>query len=156
MSKLFSFRRTQSFPASTQELWQFIGDPENLKTITPTYMGFEITTPTNLGKMYPGQIIGYRVSPLAGIKMNWVTEITHVVDGSYFVDEQRFGPYQFWHHQHILEPLPNGVLMTDIVHYKIPLGFLGSLLNSVIVKKQLQEIFNYRKIKLEERFGTMP
>jgi len=105
--------------------------------------------------MYAGQIICYKVTPLLGIKTSWVTEITQVKEGEYFVDEQRFGPYSMWHHKHFITPVPGGVLMEDIVDYKIPMGILGQFAHAVVVKKQLKEIFLYRNTKLEELFGTV-
>ena len=118
-------------------------------------MGFEITGNLKPVKMYAGQIISYIVKPLAGIPMRWVTEITHVRDHEFFVDEQRFGPYKFWHHQHHFREIPGGVLMTDIIHYAIPFGPLGSLANQLLVKKELEKIFSFRKKSLETLFGSM-
>jgi len=145
--------RTQKLPVSIGELWDFISSPENLKEITPEQMGFVVTGNTGEGKMYPGMIITYKVSPLFKIKLDWMTEITHVRDLEYFVDEQRIGPYAMWHHQHKIEPIEGGALMTDIVTYKPPMGFLGAIANSLVIKKQLQKIFDYRTIALETRFG---
>lgn len=149
----FQFKSEQKINATMNEVWQFIASPKNLKEITPPYMGFEVVTKDLSEKMYPGMIIGYKVSPLAGIKLNWLTEITHVVDGFYFVDEQRIGPYAIWHHQHKIEPFENGVLMTDIVTYKPPFGFIGTLLNSLIIKNKLAEIFDFRTKKIDELFN---
>ena len=104
-------------------------------------------------KMYPGMIITYKVSPLLGIKLNWMTEITHVKEGDYFVDEQRFGPYALWHHQHHFQEIPGGVLMTDIINYAIPMGIFGRMANSILVAKEIQGIFDYREKKVEELFG---
>lgn len=146
--------KTQKLPATLSEVWDFISSPANLKEITPRHMGFIITGNTGEGKMYPGMIITYKVSPVLGIKLNWVTEITHVRELEYFVDEQRVGPYSMWHHQHKIEPIEGGVLMTDIVTYQPPLGFLGALANKLIIKKQLNQIFDYRTIALEKRFGV--
>jgi ligand-binding SRPBCC domain-containing protein len=153
MSKLYSFQTIQRIPAPADEVWDFISSPANLKIITPASMGFEVTTDTPSDKMYAGLIIAYKVSPLLGIKMDWVTEITHVKEGAYFVDEQRFGPYALWHHKHFIKPIDKGVEMTDIVHYKIPFGVLGDLANAVIVRNKLKEIFDYRFKKMEELFG---
>lgn len=108
-------------------------------------MGFKITSDPGDGKMYPGQIISYVVSPVLGIPMSWATEITHVLDKSYFVDEQRFGPYRFWHHQHWFREVEGGIEMTDIVNYGLPLGFIGRLANTLFVKSKLMEIFDYRE-----------
>ncbi|MFK8039418.1 MAG: SRPBCC family protein [Crocinitomicaceae bacterium] len=147
-------RQTQKVNATIDEVWDFISSPANLKEITPSYMGFDIVTKDLPDKMYPGMIIGYKVSPVAGIKTTWVTEITQVVDKKYFVDEQRIGPYTIWHHQHFIEPLENGgVLMTDIVTYQPPFGFLGAIANSILIKKKLNEIFAFRTKAVEKRFG---
>lgn len=103
--------------------------------------------------MFPGQIIQYTVTPLFGIKMKWVTEITHVVDHQYFVDEQRFGPYALWHHKHFFREIPGGVEMEDIVDYRLPMGLLGRLAHPILVQSKLREIFDYRRAKLVELFG---
>ncbi|MGM0621066.1 MAG: SRPBCC family protein [Bacteroidota bacterium] len=151
----YQLHKTQKIPATIEEAWDFISAPVNLKKITPIYMGFDITTKHATEKMYPGMIITYKVSPVFGIKMNWVTEITHIKEREYFVDEQRSGPYSMWHHEHKIEPIEGGVLMTDIVSYKPPLGFLGSIANAVLIKKQLNEIFDFREKALNEIFGKM-
>jgi len=130
----YQLHKTQRIPANLDEVWDFISSPANLKKITPRYMGFDITSELLAPKMYPGMIISYKVSPILGIKMTWVTEITHIKDKEYFVDEQRVGPYAIWHHEHKIESIEGGVLMTDIVTYKPPLCFLGSIANSVLIK----------------------
>lgn len=145
--------KTQKLPSTVNQVWDFVSSPLNLKEITPKHMGFIVTGNTGAEKMYPGMIITYKVSPILGIKLNWMTEITHVKDFEYFVDEQRIGPYAMWHHQHKIEAIEGGVLMTDIITYQPPLGILGTFANSFFIKKQLQEIFDYRKIALEKRFG---
>lgn len=150
---IYQLIKTQKLPSTITEIWDFISAPINLKEITPEHMGFIVTSNTGTEKMYPGMIITYKVSPLLGIKLNWMTEITHVRDYEYFVDEQRAGPYKLWHHQHKIEPIEGGVLMTDIVTYKPTLGLLGAIANSLLIKKQLQQIFDYRTIALEKRFG---
>lgn len=144
--------RHQKLPASIGEIWDFISTPANLKKITPEHMGFTITGNTGGEKIYPGMIITYKVSPLFGIKLNWMTEITQVKEYEYFVDEQRIGPYAMWHHEHRIEPADGGVLMTDSVTYRPPLGFLGAIANTLIIKEQLRMIFDYRTAALEERF----
>lgn len=145
--------KTQKIPASIDEIWDFISSPANLKQITPPHMGFVVTSNTGTTKMYAGMIISYKVSPLLGIKLDWVTEITHVRDKEYFVDEQRIGPYAMWHHQHKIEAIPGGVLMTDIVTYQPPLWIFGVIANRLIIKGQLDEIFDFRRIALEKKFG---
>jgi ligand-binding SRPBCC domain-containing protein len=153
VSKLYTIEATQKVPGDIATIWDFISSPRNLKTITPPYMGFEITSKIDSEKMYAGQIISYKVSPVAGIQLNWVTEITHVVQNQYFVDEQRFGPYQLWHHKHFIKAIEGGVEMYDLVHYKLPFWFLGDIAHAVFVKQQLNEIFDYRYKKMEEIFG---
>ena len=149
----YQLHKTQKVPATIEQVWDFISSPANLKKITPEYMGFNITSKLLSEKMYPGMIISYKVSPVLGIKMTWVTEITQVKEKEYFVDEQRVGPYSMWHHEHKIEPIEGGVLMTDIVSYKPPFGFLGSIANSILIKKQLKEIFDFRTIAMEKMFG---
>jgi ligand-binding SRPBCC domain-containing protein len=150
----YQFTQEQSFNRSVDELWDFISSPANLKEITPDYMGFEVITPNLPEKMYAGMIIGYKVSPLLGIKMDWLTEITQVKELEFFIDEQRIGPYAIWHHQHHLTPIENGVFMKDIITYQPPLGFLGAMANKLVIEKKLKEIFSYRKVVLEKRFGN--
>ncbi|MBK9737492.1 MAG: SRPBCC family protein [Saprospiraceae bacterium] len=145
--------KTQKLPVTVPEIWDFISSPANLKEITPEHMGFVVTSNTGSEKMYPGMIITYKVSPLLGIKLNWMTEITHVKENEYFVDEQRIGPYSLWHHQHKIEAIEGGVLMTDVVTYQPPMGFLGAIANTLIIKNQLKQIFDFRTIALEKRFG---
>jgi ligand-binding SRPBCC domain-containing protein len=130
-------------PASLPEVWDFFSSPQNLSKITTPSMGFKIKTGGE-GKMYPGQIIAYTVKPVAGIPMEWVTEITHVEEMKFFVDEQRKGPYKMWHHEHHFKSVDGGVEMEDIVSYLLPLGFLGNIAHVIFVKKQLESIFNYR------------
>lgn len=145
--------KKQKLPASINEIWDFVSSPANLKDITPGHMGFIVTSNNGSQKMYPGMIITYKVSPIPGIKLNWMTEITHIKDYEYFVDEQRIGPYSIWHHEHKLEIIEDGVMMIDIVTYKPPMGFIGAIANSLLIKNQLIKIFDYRAIALEKRFG---
>ena len=137
------------------QAWEFLSNPANLGKITPPQMDFQILE-SNGVPMYAGQIIHYRVSPLKGIKTHWVTEITQVAQGSYFVDEQRFGPYSMWHHQHHIEAVEGGVCMRDIVDYKLPLGPLGRLAHYLFVGGQLKRIFRFREKALNEQFGALP
>ena len=150
--KIYRLETVQNLPISQKEAWDFLSDPKNLKTITPDYMGFQILSGA-AERMYAGQIIQYIVTPVFGIPTKWVTEITHVQEGSYFVDEQRFGPYDLWHHKHFINPIKNGVEMIDIVDYKIPFGFLGRIAHPLLVAPKLKEIFEYRKNALDRIFG---
>lgn len=149
---MHTIKTIQQLPISMEQAWDFFSDPRNLNTITPDSMRFK-TLSGDERKMFAGQIIHYKISPFKGITMEWVTEITHVKDKEFFVDEQRFGPYKFWHHKHFFKAVDGGVEMEDIVHYKVPFGFLGKLLHPIIVKPKLDEIFRYRKQKLITLFG---
>jgi ligand-binding SRPBCC domain-containing protein len=148
----YQFRKKQILKASLEEAWDFISSPANLKEITPPYMGFEITSENMPEKMYAGMIISYKVKPLLGIPLNWVTEITELTENQFFIDQQRIGPYTFWHHQHFIEPHIDGVLMTDIVSYKPPYGLIGTFINEIILSRKIKEIFNYREAALKMRF----
>jgi ligand-binding SRPBCC domain-containing protein len=152
--KLYRLHACQSLPISKKEAWEFLSNPANLKTITPEHMGFHILSGDERA-MFPGQIIQYKVNPFPGFTTKWVTEITHVKDGEYFVDEQRFGPYALWHHKHFINEIKEGVQMEDIIDYKLPFGILGQWSHPFLVKKQLQTIFNYREKKLIELFGSI-
>lgn len=143
-SGIYTMEVQQYLNISLSEAWDFFSSPGNLSKITPPHMGFIITSGIP-EKMYSGQIITYKVSPFPGIKTNWVTEITHVSEGQFFVDEQRFGPYRMWHHEHHFKIQDQGVLMTDRVSYKLPFGFLGRIAHVVFVKKQLTNIFAFRE-----------
>lgn len=153
--KIYTLQSFQKLPVSLDVAWDFISDPQNLKRITPPYMGFDIIGGGDR-KMFAGQIIQYKVSPLVGVKTSWITEITHVKAPEYFVDEQRFGPYSLWHHKHFLKEIDGGVVMEDIVDYKLPFGFLGQLFHPVMVRPKLKEIFEFRRKKLIEIFGVFP
>jgi ligand-binding SRPBCC domain-containing protein len=152
--KIYTLHVKQNLPISIDQAWNFLSDPKNLKVITPEYMGFNIQSGTDRA-MYAGQIIEYIVTPILGIKTRWITEITQVVDKKYFVDEQRFGPYALWHHKHFIKEIDGGVEMEDLLHYKLPFGFLGQMVHPFLVKPKLNEIFEYRKNKLTELFGEI-
>lgn len=150
--KIYRLQTKQNVPISIDEAWEFFSNPRNLSVITPDSMGFK-TISGDDRSIFPGQIIQYIVKPLFGIPMKWVTEITHVANKKYFVDEQRFGPYSLWHHKHFFKEIPGGVELEDIVDYKVPLGILGQMAHPFLVKPKLDEIFAYRKEKLIELFG---
>ncbi|MGI0106433.1 SRPBCC family protein [Salinimicrobium sp. WS361] len=151
--KIYQLHTVQKLPISLEEAWKFFSSPANLKVITPSYMGFDIISGGDR-PMFAGQIIQYIVTPVAGIKTKWVTEITHVKEPYYFVDEQRFGPYSLWHHKHFLREIDGGVEMEDIIDYKIPFGIIGQAVHPLMVKPKLEEIFNFRRKKLVELFGS--
>lgn len=154
MSKVYSLKKVQHLPISINEAWEFFSSPANLTTITPGHLNFKIISLHHGEKMYPGKIIEYTVQPFFGIPLYWMTEITHVEHQKYFIDDQRYGPYSMWHHQHHFNETATGVEMTDIIHYKLPLWFLGDIANTLFVKSQLEKIFDYRFKKAEELFGS--
>lgn len=149
MKRLYS---QQWLPISLDEAWDFFSSPKNLNEITPEDMVFEIKSDVP-EKMYPGMFIMYSIRPMFNIPMKWVTEITHVSDRKFFVDEQRVGPYHIWHHEHHFEEKDGGVLMTDILHYNVGMSFLGWIASKLFVDKKVQGIFDYRYKILEQRFG---
>jgi ligand-binding SRPBCC domain-containing protein len=153
---IYSLKSVQLIPVPVSELWEFFSNPKNLPDLTPRYLRFKVISKYHGPEIYAGQIIQYKVSPLFGIPLNWTTEITQVETGKYFVDEQRYGPYAMWHHQHHFRDVEGGVEMTDIVHYKNPLWILGNIANTLIVKKKLLEIFSFRYQVIEARFGKWP
>jgi ligand-binding SRPBCC domain-containing protein len=151
--KIYKIETVQHLNTSIEECWAFFSSPRNLQKITPEDMGFQITDYDGKS-VYAGQVIQYKVSPLLGLKLSWMTVITSVKENQYFIDEQRFGPYALWHHKHFFEPTDNGVKMTDVVHYALPLGFLGRIMNTLVVKNKLKEIFDYRVVKVDEIFNS--
>lgn len=153
MSRIYSLKTIQKIPISLDKAWDFFSKPDNLNAITPDHLGFNIISQHHGTSMYAGQIIEYRVSPVLNIPLYWMTEITHVQDKQYFVDEQRFGPYSLWHHQHHFRDIEGGVEMTDIVHYKLPFWVLGDIARALFVKKQLEDIFAYRVTAVDKLFG---
>lgn len=156
MKTLYRLHRVQKLPVSLDKAWFFFSAPDNLSKITPEYMGFTVTSDQIDQKMYEGMIISYIVKPLFKIPLTWVTEITHVRAPYYFVDEQRFGPYSFWHHEHHFREIDGGVEMTDLLNYKLTMGLIGRSVNSLFVRKRVESIFDYRFRKLEKMFGKFP
>ena len=149
----YQLHKEQKLNAKISDVWNFAVSPKNLQRITPDKMGFEITSKNSEEKIYPGMIITYKVSPILNIKMNWVTEITQVKENNFFIDEQRLGPYKMWHHQHIFIDNEDHVLMKDIVTYIPPFGLLGDIANKLFIKRQLNEIFNYRFVEMNKIFN---
>ncbi len=150
---MYVFKKKIILKAEIENVWDFFSSPDNLKKITPPHMGFQIVTGGEV-KMYPGQMISYKVKPIAGIPLTWVTEITHVEPHKYFVDEQRFGPYSMWHHEHHFKVVDEGVEMIDIVSYVLPLGILGRIAHSLFVERQLNGIFDYRSTVIDQFFDV--
>ena len=150
---MYSFKTVQKIPASLQQVWDFFSHHANLKQIIQPGIGFTVISRHHGNLLFAGQIIEYRLKPIWGIPIYWMTEITHVKEREYFADEQRRGPYGFWQHQHHFKEIQGGVEMTDIVHYRVPLWFIGYLANALFVRRKLKQIFDYRSKRMEEIFG---
>lgn len=156
MSRVYRLKSIQKIPVKIDEAWAFFSNPHNLATITPPFLNLKVTNELLGNEVYAGQVITYTVKPLLGIPVSWMTEISHVDHQRMFVDEQRKGPYQLWHHQHHFKSIDGGVEMTDLVHYRLPFGFLGNIAHAVTVKSKLREIFTFRYFKINEMFGDWP
>lgn len=152
--KVHVLKQEQRLPISRETAWEFFSTPRNLDFITPPDAGFEVTY-LSAEKMYDGQIITYNAKVVPFVTMTWVTEIKALKEGESFVDEQRFGPYRLWHHRHTFEEIEGGVLMTDLVHYVMPMGFIGEMARALFVKEKLRRVFEFRRSVLEEKFGKM-
>ena len=146
-------KTTQKLPISVDEAWEFLSKPANLQKITPNYINISVHSDDGREEAYPGKILKLKMTPLLGIPIVWHSEITHVKEGEYFIDEMRKGPLAFWHHQHHIKPIEGGVEMTDILHYKVPLGFIGDIGNWLFVNRQMRSMFKYREEVLEQLFG---
>ncbi len=150
--KIYTLHREQFLPISLKEAWDFFSTPLNLEKITPAEMGFVVLTDVKGKSIYKGMLIEYRVSPLLGIKMKWVTEIGDVSEPYKFVDNQLKGPYALWEHTHTFKEVDGGVLMYDDVRYAIPLGILGEIAHVLVVKNKLKSIFDFRGETLKKYF----
>ena len=151
---IHQIRKEQFLNAKIEDVWDFVTSPYNLKKITPEYMNFVIKSKNMNQKIYPGMIIFYKVLPILKIPTTWVTEIKYVKKNQFFVDEQRLGPYQIWHHEHLFREEKNGVVMIDIISYKLPFGIIGRCINYLFIKNKLNSIFNYRYEKMNEIFNV--
>ncbi len=146
---------TQGIPAGIKEVWDFFSNPLNLAEITPPDMHMRITNEVDGGSLYEGMIINYTLFPFLNFPVRWSTQIIHVDKPHEFWDEQKYGPYEYWHHKHRFREIPEGVEMTDIIDYKLPYGLLGEALNQLLIHHRLEEVFAYRRKKIEEIFGDM-
>lgn len=151
--KIYTLERTEFLPVSLETAWDFFSNPNNLPRITPPELNLRIT-PEAKEKIYPGMIITYAVTPFPFFKSTWATEITQVDPLRYFVDEQRFGPYKFWHHKHFFTETGGQIEVSDLVHYSLPFGPIGRLANPLFVSKKLDFIFDYRSARLRKLFGN--
>jgi ligand-binding SRPBCC domain-containing protein len=152
--RLYNLSTVQRLAVGIGEAWEFFSDPANLQEITPPSLDFRIVSELP-PRVYAGLVIVYRVTALPRFPMSWVTEITHVDEPRMFVDEQRFGPYRFWHHQHHFREVPGGVEVRDIVHYAPPRP-LAPVVERLLVGPRLRGIFEHRRTVLRDRFGEIP
>lgn len=152
--KIYRLRQKQFLPITLQEAWDFFSDPHNLEAITPGRLRFRILSVSRQGRLYPGQLIRYRIRILPLVWVNWLTEITAVKEGEYFIDDQRSGPYALWQHQHHFREVPGGVEMTDEVHYALPFGLPGRWIHAIFVGHEVAAIFAHRRRILEEKFTS--
>lgn len=150
---LYRIESVQEVPANLDEVWGFFSSPDNLSYLTPSGLDFSITTP-EAGSMYPGQLIVYRFRPFFWMKMQWVAEITQVEDRSYFIDEQRMGPFRFWRHEHHFSPTSGGVMIKDILYYRMPFGILGRMAHFLLIGRNMDRVFRYRQERLRQLFGS--
>ncbi|MCX6233096.1 MAG: SRPBCC family protein [Bacteroidetes bacterium] len=148
-------KKQQFLPISLEKAWDFFASPANLNEVTPEAMEFKVTSELPL-RMYEGLIITYKIKPMLNISVNWVTEITHIEEAVYFVDEQRKGPYNIWHHEHHFKTVEGGVLMTDILHYDIGKSIIGWIAGHLFVHKKVKQIFDFRYKALEDYFRMTP
>lgn len=146
--------REQKLPVPRETAWEFFSSPRNLDEITPPDIGFKIIGDV-APKMHEGQVITYRIRILPFIRVKWITRILEVKEGVHFVDNQEKGPYKFWHHLHTFEDIPGGVLMRDIIHYGIGFGPFGKIAHFFFVRRKLESIFDYRRVMITRRFGSM-
>ena len=152
--RIYRMKKKQAIPKKIDEVWEFFSSPHNLNKITPPDLNFIIVSGGE-SPMYPGQIIEYRVEFIRNIRSLWLTEITHVQENEFFVDEQRLGPYALWHHEHHFKRVNGGTLMTDIITYSLPLSLFGTIAHALVVRKRLEHIFSYRSHIISEIFGSM-
>ncbi|HUV30138.1 MAG TPA: SRPBCC family protein [Acidobacteriota bacterium] len=151
--KIYSVQRSQQLALSLNDAWRFFSNPANLALLTPPSLNLRPISDVP-ALMYEGMLVTYRITPFAGIPVTWVTEITHVNEPFMFIDEQRFGPYRFWHHEHRFEEIANGIVLGDTVRYGLPLGILGRIAHALVVRRQIDAIFAFRERVLGQRFGS--
>lgn len=146
---------TQKIPAGIEEVWDFFANPQNLAQITPQEMHMRITNEEDIGSLYEGMMISYKLFPFFDLPVKWSTGIIRVDKPHEFEDEQKSGPYEFWRHKHLFREISEGVEMTDIIEYRLPFGFFGEMLDQLLIHNRLEYVFTYRRKKIEEIFGVV-
>lgn len=150
--KMFYYKTEQFLPIHIEKAWDFFSSAKNLAVITPPELNFNILTEVDGKEISEGMLIDYTLKPLFGVPVKWKTEISKVNKPQMFTDRQLKGPYQTWEHTHTFIQKDNGVLMTDELKYKLPFGFIGNIVHSLIVRKKIVDIFNYRRQILHKLF----
>lgn len=150
--KMYRLSNTQKLPISLEEAWEFLSNPTQLENITTDELSFQKLHDIP-DKMYEGMLMQLRLKPFLGIPIDWLTEITHIKEKEYFIDEQRVGPFRFWHHEHRVLPIEGGVEIQDTVHYVMPFSIFGRFVHWLFLRKQVENIFIYREETMEKVFG---
>jgi ligand-binding SRPBCC domain-containing protein len=151
--KVYKFKREMVIPVAIDKAWEFFSDPRNLKLITPPEMDFIVLTKYLPRDIYSGLNIEYSVTPIFGIKSRWITEIVDVKEPHSFTDIQKKGPYSMWRHRHSFSETEDGTFMTDEIEYVVPFSFLGIIANTLVVRRKLNSIFNFRTRIISELFS---
>jgi ligand-binding SRPBCC domain-containing protein len=150
--KIYQLYRQQTLNMTIQDAWSFFSSPYHLNDITPDFFHVTITSKVP-EKIYAGLMISYQMKAVFGIPMNWLSEVSHCNEPKRFVYEQRIGPFKFWSHEVCLTEQHNGILLEDIMFYAMPLGWLGQLINTVLIADKLERIFDTRHTYLQSKFG---
>ena len=150
---LYTLYAKQTVAKERDILWDFFRKPRNLNKLTPEDVEFKIISGKS-DDFYIGKIISYKIKPFKMINLNWVTEISQIKEGSYFIDNQIFGPYKLWHHEHHFKSNSDGTTdIIDKVKYKVPFNILGRLVHKIVIRKKLYNIFKFRQKKINDLFN---
>jgi len=150
-SKVYRLEQSQLIATDRKSVFGFFSDAFNLEKLTPGFLNFEILTKGPID-MQKNSVIEYRIK-LFGLPMYWRTRIDRFEPDTVFIDSQIKGPYALWRHTHTFEEVPEGTLMRDIVIYKLPFGFLGTLAHFLFVRRTLKKIFDFRRDALDGSLG---
>jgi ligand-binding SRPBCC domain-containing protein len=150
--KTFELKKQQFVPRPLGEVFQFFEKPENLATITPQWLGFHILTPSPI-RMKEGTVIEYSIRVM-GVRRRWKSRISMYNPPHAFADEQLEEPYTFWRHTHGFAEANGGTLITDNIHFKLPFGAMGRLVHALVIRRQLEGIFNHRRQVIEKVFTS--
>lgn len=155
--KVTQWSASQKVNGTIEEVWNFFSNPVNLDQLTPKEVNFSIKSISGDGPMYPGMLVQYKIKPLKWLPIYfyWVAEIKQVHQNLRFIDEQRYGPFAFWYHEHAFEAVEDGVIVKDMLHYRVPLGFIGKLIDWLVIRLAIKRIFRTRTEILHEYFQNL-